>query len=269
MLPSLIPIPRSRSHKLSLRHRVTQVIGHRIRAISYSRINHSWRPGIHTRGNRYGSMRWLCAKLIYLRARQALNCFDGLKDAWMARKQEIEARVKAIGGAGLFGGGYGGYGGANYGQAQELNRLEQVSHPSYGHTQSYLTSTLYSWSSKLSRTLVRDSSLCSSLDPLLTIMQTPSSPPNSRCKKFRPDIVSLGTWHQRSGYGRVSTLLSRAFQTGPHNNTSYLAGSIPRTSSTHVATRSRAVFSWRTAAVSIIVIVHVVIRVNVVMRVCM
>ena len=49
----------------------------------------------------------------------------------MTRKMEIEARSKALGGAGLFGGGgggygYGGYGGAQYGQAQEYNRLEQV-----------------------------------------------------------------------------------------------------------------------------------------------
>ena len=41
---------------------------------------------------------------------------------------EVEARVRVMGGAGLFSsGGYGGgYGGQAYGQAQEVNRLEQL-----------------------------------------------------------------------------------------------------------------------------------------------
>lgn len=40
------------------------------------------------------------------------------------RKREIETRVRAMGGAGLFGGG--GYGGMYGGQAQEIARLESV-----------------------------------------------------------------------------------------------------------------------------------------------
>lgn len=59
-----------------------------------------------------------------------MNCFDGLKDAWVNRKKEIEARMNALSSQGLFGGGgYGaGYGyGNQYGQAQEYSRLEQVS----------------------------------------------------------------------------------------------------------------------------------------------
>lgn len=58
---------------------------------------------------------------------QALQCFDALKTAWFSRKQEIEARGKAMGGAGMFGGGGYGYGGAYGGQAQEIARLEQAS----------------------------------------------------------------------------------------------------------------------------------------------
>ena len=54
------------------------------------------------------------------------NCFDDLKRAWEGRKGELEARLRALGGAGLFGGGgYGGmYGG---GPAQQYAQLEQVS----------------------------------------------------------------------------------------------------------------------------------------------
>ena len=40
---------------------------------------------------------------------QVQNCFDELKRAWEGRKSELEARLKALGGAGLFGGGGGGY----------------------------------------------------------------------------------------------------------------------------------------------------------------
>ncbi|KAK7690708.1 hypothetical protein QCA50_005807 [Cerrena zonata] len=55
--------------------------------------------------------------------KQTMNAFDALKEAWAARKRELETRAKAFGGAGLFGGGnYGGYGG----QAQQLAQLEQM-----------------------------------------------------------------------------------------------------------------------------------------------
>ena len=55
------------------------------------------------------------------------NCFDALKNAWEARKGELEARLKALGGAGLFGGG--GYGGMYGGPAQQYAQLERVSLP--------------------------------------------------------------------------------------------------------------------------------------------
>ncbi|GJE88750.1 hypothetical protein PsYK624_048330 [Phanerochaete sordida] len=71
--------------------------------------------------------------------KQVMNCFDGLKDAWATRKREIEARMNALSGQGLFGGGgySGGYGynqygqyqqqqQQQYGQAQEYQRLEQL-----------------------------------------------------------------------------------------------------------------------------------------------
>lgn len=66
-----------------------------------------------------------------MRSAQALNCFDGLKEAWSARKMEVEARIRVMGGQGLFGGsggysGYGNYGANAYSSGQELNRLEQV-----------------------------------------------------------------------------------------------------------------------------------------------
>jgi hypothetical protein len=51
---------------------------------------------------------------------QAINCFDALKNAWMARKREIETRAQALGGQGLFSG----YG--NYGPSQQYQQLEQV-----------------------------------------------------------------------------------------------------------------------------------------------
>ena len=56
-----------------------------------------------------------------------MQTFEALKDAWANRKREVEARAKAMGGVGLFGGGGYGYGGAYGGQAQEITRLEQVS----------------------------------------------------------------------------------------------------------------------------------------------
>ncbi|CAL1716746.1 unnamed protein product [Somion occarium] len=56
--------------------------------------------------------------------KQALNCFDSLKEAWAARKREIETRARALGGVGLFGGG--GYGGAYSQQAQQMAQLEQM-----------------------------------------------------------------------------------------------------------------------------------------------
>lgn len=49
-----------------------------------------------------------------------------LKDAWGQRKSEVEARVRAMGGAGLFSGGGGGYGGYYSGPQQEAARLEQL-----------------------------------------------------------------------------------------------------------------------------------------------
>ncbi|KAI0749770.1 hypothetical protein C8Q80DRAFT_1163858 [Daedaleopsis nitida] len=57
--------------------------------------------------------------------KQVDNCLDGLKHAWEARKGELEARMKAMGGAGLFGAGsYGGiYGG---GPAQQYAQLENM-----------------------------------------------------------------------------------------------------------------------------------------------
>ena len=61
-----------------------------------------------------------------------MQTFEALKDAWLNRKREIEARGKALGGAGLFGAGGYGYGGAYGGQqAQELARLEHVSPPAH------------------------------------------------------------------------------------------------------------------------------------------
>ncbi|KAH9903040.1 hypothetical protein C8Q73DRAFT_742263 [Cubamyces lactineus] len=56
--------------------------------------------------------------------KQAQNCFDALKAAWEARKQELEARLRALGGAGLFSAGGGGmYGG---GPAQQYAQLEHM-----------------------------------------------------------------------------------------------------------------------------------------------
>ena len=54
---------------------------------------------------------------------QVQNCFDDLKKAWENRKGELEARMNAMGGAGLFGGGAYGYGGP----AQQYAQLEGVS----------------------------------------------------------------------------------------------------------------------------------------------
>ncbi|KAI0833501.1 hypothetical protein BC628DRAFT_1344023 [Trametes gibbosa] len=53
--------------------------------------------------------------------KQAQNSFEELKAAWEARKVEIEARLRAMGGAGLFGGG-GMYGGP----AQQYAQLESM-----------------------------------------------------------------------------------------------------------------------------------------------
>ena len=53
------------------------------------------------------------------------NLFDELKKAWETRKSDIEARLRALGGAGLFGGG--GYGGMYGGPAQQYAQLENVS----------------------------------------------------------------------------------------------------------------------------------------------
>ena len=56
---------------------------------------------------------------------QVQNCFDELKRAWEGRKTELEARLKALGGAGLFGssGGYGMYNNP----AQQYAQIESVS----------------------------------------------------------------------------------------------------------------------------------------------
>lgn len=56
---------------------------------------------------------------------QVQNSFDALKEAWGQRKREVEARARAMGGAGLFAGG-GGYGGYYGGAQQEAARLEQL-----------------------------------------------------------------------------------------------------------------------------------------------
>ncbi len=54
------------------------------------------------------------------------NSFEELKRAWEIRKGELEARLRALGGAGLFSGG--GYGGGMYGgAAQQYAQLENVS----------------------------------------------------------------------------------------------------------------------------------------------
>ena len=58
---------------------------------------------------------------------QVQNCFDELKRAWEGRKSELEARLKALGGAGLFGGGGGGYGAMYNNPAQQYAQMESVS----------------------------------------------------------------------------------------------------------------------------------------------
>ncbi|KAI0367779.1 hypothetical protein BV20DRAFT_970104 [Pilatotrama ljubarskyi] len=57
--------------------------------------------------------------------KQAQNSFEDLKSAWEARKTELEGRMRAMGGAGLFGGGGYGYGGAP-GPAQQYAQLESM-----------------------------------------------------------------------------------------------------------------------------------------------
>ncbi|KAI1796827.1 hypothetical protein LXA43DRAFT_878463 [Ganoderma leucocontextum] len=59
--------------------------------------------------------------------KQAQNCFDDLKRAWEARKGELEPHLRALGGAGLFGGG-GGYGGMYGGNpaAQQYSQVENM-----------------------------------------------------------------------------------------------------------------------------------------------
>jgi len=58
--------------------------------------------------------------------KQMQHSFEALKDAWSSRKSEIEARARAMGGAGLFGGGGNMYGNMYGGQAQEYARLENL-----------------------------------------------------------------------------------------------------------------------------------------------
>lgn len=84
------------------------------------------------RGSRYAVLcRHSDIALISYGYPKVLNSFDSLKDAWGVRKTELEGRVKAMGGAGLFGGGgmYGGGAGMYGGQVQEMARLEHVSAP--------------------------------------------------------------------------------------------------------------------------------------------
>ncbi|KAJ3546433.1 hypothetical protein NM688_g5517 [Phlebia brevispora] len=114
-------------------HLIIAGTDHYIRGTSSNRTKLRWRLGTATLGNR--CERVLSRVLVILtnvaHVDQALNSFDALKEAWSTRKLEIEARVRVMGGAGLFSGGggyggYGGYGGAGYGQAQEVTRLEQM-----------------------------------------------------------------------------------------------------------------------------------------------
>ncbi|CDO78177.1 hypothetical protein BN946_scf184797.g3 [Trametes cinnabarina] len=56
--------------------------------------------------------------------KQAQNSFEELKSAWEAHKQELEARLRAMGGAGLFSGG--GYGGMYGGPAQQYAQIENM-----------------------------------------------------------------------------------------------------------------------------------------------
>ncbi|KAI0649093.1 hypothetical protein C8Q79DRAFT_903494 [Trametes meyenii] len=59
--------------------------------------------------------------------KQAQNSFEELKSAWELRKRELEARLNALGGAGLFGSGGGGYGGMyGGGPAQQYAQLENM-----------------------------------------------------------------------------------------------------------------------------------------------
>ncbi|KAI0077902.1 hypothetical protein K474DRAFT_1661139 [Panus rudis PR-1116 ss-1] len=71
--------------------------------------------------------------------KQALNAFDSLKEAWGARKRDIEARARSFGGAGLFSGG--GYGGPYGGQGQEVARLEQLAKEAGSNFDSVAAST--------------------------------------------------------------------------------------------------------------------------------
>ncbi|KAI0331899.1 hypothetical protein GY45DRAFT_1321705 [Cubamyces sp. BRFM 1775] len=64
--------------------------------------------------------------------KQAQNCFDALKAAWEARKQELEARLRALGGAGLFNGGM--YGG---GPAQQYAQLDNMAKEAGLHVGEY------------------------------------------------------------------------------------------------------------------------------------
>lgn len=92
---------------------------------------------------------------------QIFNAFDTLKDAWGARKRDIEARVRSMGGAGLFGGGgYGMYGG----QGQEMARLEHVSFFlafSAPRQSNVILLLIYSLRRKRTPTLVRVNHSCS------------------------------------------------------------------------------------------------------------
>ncbi|KAI0635951.1 hypothetical protein C8Q77DRAFT_1100546 [Trametes polyzona] len=58
--------------------------------------------------------------------KQAQNSFEDLKSAWEARKTELEARLRAMGGAGLFGGGGGMYGNPAQQYAQIENMVKEA-----------------------------------------------------------------------------------------------------------------------------------------------
>ncbi|RDX57278.1 hypothetical protein OH76DRAFT_1395079 [Lentinus brumalis] len=72
--------------------------------------------------------------------KQVQNSFEELKRAWEIRKGELEARLRALGGAGLFSGG--GYGGGMYGgAAQQYAQLENMAKEAGLHVDSIAASS--------------------------------------------------------------------------------------------------------------------------------
>ncbi|RPD60097.1 hypothetical protein L226DRAFT_535035 [Lentinus tigrinus ALCF2SS1-7] len=72
--------------------------------------------------------------------KQVQNSFDELKRAWESRKGELEARLRALGGAGLFG--VGGYGGGMYGgPAQQYAQIENMAKEAGMHVDSIAASS--------------------------------------------------------------------------------------------------------------------------------